>query len=423
MKAVLSLVALAASAFAVTTPTVRDTPSGTLTARQAAGSCSGSLTKFGLMGVSESGAEFGNTVIPGQLGKDYTWPSPSSIDYFTGLGFNTFRIPFLLERLAPPATGLTGSFNQTYLSGLKTIVNYISSKGAFALIDPHNYMIYNGATITSTSDFQTLWKNLASEFSSNKNVMFDLMNEPHDIPAATVASLMQAGINGVRASGATQLIMVEGTSWTGAWTWSSAGNAAAFTHAAIKDPLNNTAIEMHQYLDSDGSGTSATCVSNTIGAERLQVATAWLQQNGFKGYLGEIGAGSNTACIQAVYGALCSMAQAGGVWLGASWWGAGPWWGDYIYGIEPPSGVIIPSMLPQALEPFLPATGVASGLPGPTSTAATGTTATAPAATSTAATGGAAHYAQCGGIGWTGPTTCVSGFTCTKANDYYSQCL
>ncbi|KAF8609380.1 beta-glucosidase [Ceratobasidium sp. AG-I] len=32
-------------------------------------------------------------------------------------------------------------------------------------------------------------------------------------------------------------------------------------------------------------------------------------------------------------------------------------------------------------------------------------------------------YAQCGGIGWSGGTTCVSGATCTKLNDYYYQCL
>ncbi|KAF3931932.1 hypothetical protein ABW20_dc0101136 [Dactylellina cionopaga] len=35
----------------------------------------------------------------------------------------------------------------------------------------------------------------------------------------------------------------------------------------------------------------------------------------------------------------------------------------------------------------------------------------------------AALYGQCGGIGWTGATTCVSGATCQKSNDYYSQCL
>lgn len=59
--------------------------------------------------------------------------------------------------------------------------------------------------------------------------------------------------------------------------------------------INACDTEMHQYLDSDGSGTSPTCVSPTIGAERLQDATQWLQQNNLKGFLGEIGAGSNGA--------------------------------------------------------------------------------------------------------------------------------
>ncbi|KAI0046587.1 glycoside hydrolase family 10 protein [Auriscalpium vulgare] len=34
-----------------------------------------------------------------------------------------------------------------------------------------------------------------------------------------------------------------------------------------------------------------------------------------------------------------------------------------------------------------------------------------------------AVYGQCGGTGWTGPTTCVSGSVCTYSNPYYSQCL
>ncbi|KAK6538476.1 hypothetical protein TWF694_010059 [Orbilia ellipsospora] len=32
-------------------------------------------------------------------------------------------------------------------------------------------------------------------------------------------------------------------------------------------------------------------------------------------------------------------------------------------------------------------------------------------------------WGQCGGIGWTGPTTCVAGNTCVYSNAYYSQCL
>lgn len=31
-------------------------------------------------------------------------------------------------------------------------------------------------------------------------------------------------------------------------------------------------------------------------------------------------------------------------------------------------------------------------------------------------------YGQCGGIGYTGPTSCAEG-TCTATNEYYSQCL
>ncbi|KAG8785771.1 hypothetical protein FRC15_000729 [Serendipita sp. 397] len=32
-------------------------------------------------------------------------------------------------------------------------------------------------------------------------------------------------------------------------------------------------------------------------------------------------------------------------------------------------------------------------------------------------------YGQCGGQGWTGATTCVSGWTCVYSNQWYSQCL
>ncbi|EMD33269.1 carbohydrate esterase family 16 protein [Gelatoporia subvermispora B] len=33
------------------------------------------------------------------------------------------------------------------------------------------------------------------------------------------------------------------------------------------------------------------------------------------------------------------------------------------------------------------------------------------------------EWQQCGGIGWTGGTTCASGTVCTEQNAYYSQCL
>jgi hypothetical protein len=56
----------------------------------------------------------------------------------------------------------------------------------------------------------------------------------------------------------------------------------------------------------------------------------------------------------------------------------------------------------------------------------TTTTATATSTTSSAtttSTGTAQRWAQCGGNNWVGPTACVSPWTCTYVNDWYSQCL
>lgn len=65
-------------------------------------------------------------------------------------------------------------------------------------------------------------------------------------------------------------------------------------------------------------------------------------------------------------------------------------------------------------------TGSTSGSGGSTTTLSTSTrTSSATSSTGTAA----AAYGQCGGTGWTGSTTCVSGYTCTYSNAYYSQCL
>ncbi|KAF9048641.1 glycoside hydrolase superfamily [Panaeolus papilionaceus] len=144
--------------------------------------CPGNLTKFRFFGVNQAGAEFGGDVLPGVLGTHYTWPSPSSIDYFVGQGFNSFRIPFSLERMSPNTNGgLTGSFDRTYLSGLKTIVNYVTNKGSYAIIEPHNYMRYYGNVITSTNDFKTWWRNMANEFKNNNRVIFGGLAPSHDL--------------------------------------------------------------------------------------------------------------------------------------------------------------------------------------------------------------------------------------------------
>ncbi|KAH8673142.1 hypothetical protein BGZ61DRAFT_521192 [Ilyonectria robusta] len=58
-----------------------------------------------------------------------------------------------------------------------------------------------------------------------------------------------------------------------------------------------------------------------------------------------------------------------------------------------------------------------------TAKASVKTTTVKATATAVASKATASKWQQCGGATWTGATQCESGSTCTKQNDYYSQCL
>ncbi|KAL2069524.1 hypothetical protein VTL71DRAFT_14203 [Oculimacula yallundae] len=59
----------------------------------------------------------------------------------------------------------------------------------------------------------------------------------------------------------------------------------------------------------------------------------------------------------------------------------------------------------------------------PTTSTKTTLTTTKAGSTSAAPGGTVAQYGQCGGIGYTGSTTCAAPYKCTFSGDYYSQCL
>ncbi|KAJ7742692.1 glycosyl hydrolase family 61-domain-containing protein [Mycena maculata] len=75
------------------------------------------------------------------------------------------------------------------------------------------------------------------------------------------------------------------------------------------------------------------------------------------------------------------------------------------------------------VTPPVSSTSVVSSSAPPTTTVHTTTTATGTTTAPPSSGTGAAEYAQCGGLGWTGATACASPFTCQVVNSYYSQCL
>ncbi|KAK0391522.1 hypothetical protein NLU13_1022 [Sarocladium strictum] len=308
-------------------------------------------------GVAESGGEFGLYIdengdklgIPGRFDADYAFANPNTVDTFVDeQGFNLFRVAFVLERMCPMETGLGATFNETsprrLVGGTVACCPGSQLTRTDAILDPHNYMRYNdpyqlpmsGSVIGNTSDpdaatteqFAEFWHELAGRFKDNERVAFGIMNEPHDMPTQLVFDNNQAAVDAIRATGATNLILVPGNNWSGGHSWTQNWGGDLLPNSEfmgkIKDPANNWVLDIHEYLDADFSGTKSECVNSF--ADNLAELTAWLRANGLKAMVTEFGGSDSDACKAMVADALQYM-QSNDEYIGWTAWAAGPLWG------------------------------------------------------------------------------------------------
>jgi endoglucanase len=309
-----------------------------------------SLGSF-LGGTNLSALEFNSGTKPGRPYYDYGVPTHAEVDYFVGKKMLFIRLPFLWERLQPV---LDGDFDATYLGFVTDLTDYATSKGATVLLDPHNYARYNGLVIGSTSagaataaQFGAFWGKLAALFARNPKVIFGLMNEPNGMATELWLADANTAIASIRAVGATNVITVPGNGYTGAHSWTSDGYGTADSTVmlGVKDPLDNYVYEVHQYLDADSSGTHSTCDAAPEGSQSLMAFTEWARANGKRAMIGELGAADNATCLSNLDDFLSYVDRNRDVFAGWTYWSAGPWWGTYMYSIEPGStGADAPQM-------------------------------------------------------------------------------
>jgi len=305
-------------------------------------------------GVNLSCAEFGQNNLPGTYNTHYTYPNQNEVNYFGSNGMNVIRLPFRWERLQQATNA---SFNATELGRLHSFVSATTAKGIYVILEPHNFARY----YPDTGDFQSsaqgligsyypnsvfsnFWWRVAGIYKTNQHVIFNLMNEPNSMPTEQWVSAANAAIAGIRAAGATNVIHVPGNQWTGAhaWTANYYGTPNSVAMLDIVDPANNYVFEVHQYLDSNSSGTSTNIVNVDIDVTRLTAFTAWLRANNKRGFLGEfavanstLGGTANLIGDEALTNMLSYIAANSDVWEGWAWWAAGPWWGNYMFTLEP----------------------------------------------------------------------------------------
>ena len=321
-----------------------------------------------LRGVNLTGAEWAYSAGLNPVeGTHYLWVSHQDIDYVASKGVAFVRLLFSWEILQP---SLNGDLDVAYESSMRDRVTYATSKGLNVMIEPHGgehtrFARYKGQPVGSVavpnSAFADLWSRLAALYQGNAQVLFGLMNEPNAMSTVQWFGAAQAALDAIRATGASNLIMVPGngfsqpSSWNDAWYDTAVAKVSNATGwATLVDPLNNTVVSVHTYFDADGGGGANDIAAPDIIQQRLQPVVDWARAGGFKVHLSEFGANAATPGAEAaVANAIAYMDANADVLIGWAWWAYGPpsWWGGYRFTLCPKANYTVDDPKMAWLEP------------------------------------------------------------------------
>lgn len=213
---------------------------------------------------------------------------------------NVFRLPVAWQYLVN--NNLGGTLDSGNAANYDLLVQGCLATGAYCIIDIHNYARWNGGIIgqggPTNDQFSSVWTQLALAYKKESNIIFSLMNEPHDLDMPTWATTLQAVVTGIRGAGATsQMILLAGTEYTSAGAFVSQSGPALL---GIKDSDGSTKkliFDVHQYLDSGYSGTEIECVTDNVSGSWTPLAT-WLRSVGRQAFNTETGGGNVASCEQ-----------------------------------------------------------------------------------------------------------------------------
>ena len=293
--------------------------------------------EINLVGLNLSGAGFAPQVLPGKNDRNYIFPSESHFSYWRKQGIKLIRFPIIWERLQPK---LGGPLDKTYVSLITRTFSYANKYKMLIILDLHNYARYRGQIIGTSSvpyaKYQDDMTKIAKQWNSQPSLYaYDIMNEPHGAlqywPTAA-----QYGINGVRAVDKKRSIIVEGSGWAEATRWHYWNDPLL----KLKDPSNNIIFSAHTYFDENAGGTYGSVNVNKLdamyGVNRVKPFVEWLKKHNKRGFIGEFGIPDNNPRWNLLMDNMLAYLKQNCV--PATYWAAGPGWGDYFLSVEPVNG-------------------------------------------------------------------------------------
>ena len=314
------------------------------------------LQKGALKGVNLAGAEFNAAAMPGVVNRDYVYPSAEEFAYFSHKGMNTIRLPFLWERIQPR---LYGALDPAELAQLKAAVEKARAHKMCLILDMHSYGAYRGGPIGSKAvdvrAFMDVWEKLVLAFPDPERVALGLSNEPYTLPIAQWAGIAQSTVNQLRAANSQHLILISGGRWSGVHEWHQTfdGSANAASFASLRDPLQRTVIEVHQYADANFSGAGTSCLPPARFQAMFKAINDWAAQHHQQLFLGEFGTPPDASCLAAL-DTMLSHTNNSAIWRGWTYWAAGSWWGNYPLNVSPRNGTDAPQL--AVLQKYLGST-------------------------------------------------------------------
>lgn len=290
-----------------------------------------------LVGLNLSGAGFAPQVLPGINGTNYIFPVEAYFQQWSARGIKLIRFPIIWERLQP---SLGGALEPTYAALIDRTFGFASKYNIRIILDLHNYARYRGQIIgagaVTYEQYQDVMTKIAQRWSGQSSLYaYDIMNEPNGA-LSYWPTAAQYGINGVRSVDKTRPIIVEGNGWAEATRW------AQWNEPLLKlvDPSNNIVFSAHTYFDANAGGNYDSIDVSTLdpmyGVERVKPFVEWLKKNGKRGYIGEFGVPDNDARWFTMMDNMLAYLREN--CIPATYWAAGPGWGNYFMSVEPVNG-------------------------------------------------------------------------------------
>ena len=342
------------------------------------------------VGTNLSGLEFGKAidpvVVPNLSQEDMSgkYSDLNEVKSFLSAGMNTIRVPISWGFLQLEGAG-KGKLNMAYYdSFVKPLLESLTSARVNAIVDLHAYMRYSefgkeysgcgkdgkcpdGTLVLDASAYEDVWLKLYNLMKQDPKIdmnyiLFDLVNEPVNVPDDKMFTIQAHVIKKLRDQGYQGYILVEGNAWSGLHSWASTtwkstdgnttySNATLFTRdnfikAGITD-LSKVIINVHQYLDSDYSGTHDQCLTDltTTGSDgfNLVAFVDYLKSNRLKAIVTEFGSGKDSQTCSLALTAFMDYLKTNAAkngesgFIGWTIWSTGHGWGDYNLRVTPTS--------------------------------------------------------------------------------------